>query len=240
MSYADAPSRWSYVAHNGLYNLPRIALLAAIVLAWATTLAWPPPPADFQPRVDTRETENPNYPLRMSLPDTEPVEIEELSELVREHESLANLDLNLQGSNNGTFERAFNDLLAPRKVVEPPPVKDLEPGQFLDLDYNLATLEPTPETFDPGDGSLTVRKPLYVDGVSSGSATIRIEEGAQILIATSAVARALGDKAEQLPSRITGALAQGEGFIPFYELRGAGVAVEYDPVTDRISLSMPS
>ena len=240
MSYADAPSRWSDVAHNGLENLPRLGLLAAIVLAWTTTLSWPPPPADFQPRVDAAETENPNYPLRMQLPVSEPVEVQELTKLVKEHSSLARLDLDLGEQYSGAFERAFSDLLAPGKSVDPPPARNLQPGQFLELDYDLATLEPVQETFDPGDSSVTVEKPLYVDGVSTGSAKIRIEEGAQILIATSAVARALGEKTEQLPSRISGALAQGDGFIPFYELRGAGVAVEYDPVTDRISLSMPS
>jgi hypothetical protein len=240
MSYADAPGRWSEAAHNGLDNLPRLVLLAAIVLAWATTLSWPPPPADFQPRVDKAEASNPDYILRIPLPASEPVEEEELTELVKQHKSLARLDLGLPTLNEGEFADAFSGLLSPTPKRDVTPLPGLAPGEMLDLDYDLATLEPVAESFDRSDGSLTVRKPLFVDGVSSGSATIRIEEGAQILIATSAVARALGEKTERLPSRISGALAQGNGFIPFYELRGAGVAVEYDPVSDRISLSTPS
>ncbi|MFZ9396298.1 MAG: hypothetical protein ACO25F_09600, partial [Erythrobacter sp.] len=94
--------------------------------------------------------------------------------------------------------------------------------------------------FNAEDGSLTVTKPLLVDGKNRGSATIRIEEGAQIYIATASVADALGDQADTLPRRIAGALATRSGFIPFHELRGAGIAVEYDPVTDRVSLSTNS
>lgn len=240
MSYAGAPSRWSYAAHNGLDNLPRLALLTAIIMAWATTLSWPPPPADFQPRVDQSETQNPDYILRIPLPISEPADVEEVAELAKQNDSFARVDLNFPSSGDGVFESAFNDFLSPDTAVDAAPALELDSGQFIDLDYDIATLEPVSESFDRADGSLTVQKPLYVDGVSSGSATIRIEEGAQILIATSAVARALGDKTEQLPSRISGALARGDGFIPFYELRGAGLAVEYDPVTDRISLSMPS
>jgi hypothetical protein len=93
---------------------------------------------------------------------------------------------------------------------------------------------------DRSTGSLTVQKQLYVNGVSSGAATIRIDEGAQILIATKSVALALGDKTEALPRRISGALAKGTGFIPFYELRSAGINVTYDPVNDRVSLSTVS
>ncbi|TWJ07058.1 hypothetical protein [Altererythrobacter ishigakiensis] len=125
----------------------------------------------------------------------------------------------------------------------------LEPGAFLNLDYDLATLAPSqpasggsggPASYNASDGSLTVTKPLMVDGESKGRATIRIEEGAQIFIATSAVADALGPRAQALPSRVANAIETGTGFIPFHELRGAGVAVEYDPVTDRVSLSMPA
>lgn len=36
------------------------------------------------------------------------------------------------------------------------------------------------------------------------------------------------------------ALEIGNGFVPYHELHGAGVAVECDPVNDRVSLSMPS
>lgn len=125
----------------------------------------------------------------------------------------------------------------------------IEPGAFLNLSYDLATLAPSQPTgggsggsasYNATDGSLTVTKPLLVDGESKGRAAIRIEEGAQLYIATAAVADALGSRAQALPNRIASALETGSGFIPFHELRGAGVAVEYDPVTDRVSLSMPS
>ena len=125
----------------------------------------------------------------------------------------------------------------------------LEPGAFLNLSYDLATLSPSQPasggsggsaSYNASDGSLTISKPLLVDGESKGRATIRIEEGAQIYIATSAVAEALGSRAQALPTRIANAIETGTGFIPFHELRGAGVSVEYDPVTDRVSLSMPA
>nr|WP_298897308.1 hypothetical protein [uncultured Altererythrobacter sp.] len=124
----------------------------------------------------------------------------------------------------------------------------LAPGAFLNLNYDLATLAPSQPAsgssasanYNASDGSLTVTKALLVDGESKGRAAIRIEEGAQLYIATAAVADALGPRAQALPSRIVSALETGNGFIPFHELRGAGVAVEYDPVTDRVSLSMPS
>lgn len=125
----------------------------------------------------------------------------------------------------------------------------LEPGAFLDLNYDLATLSLNQPAsggaggtaqYDASDGSLTVTKPLFVDGQDKGSAAIRIEEGAQIFITASSVAEALGPRIQALPSRVATALETGDGFIPFHELRGAGMTVEYDPVSDRISLTMPS
>lgn len=160
---------------------------------------------------------------------------------------------------SGSFDAAFSDLLEPaagrardaRAAAAIRSAENLKPGQFMELDYDLATLTPVeadegaPKAsrtaqFNAQDGSLTVTKALLVDGQSRGDATIRIEEGAQILIATSSVAEALGAKVSTLPRRVAGALASGSGFIPFHELRGAGIAVEYDPVTDRVSLSTPS
>jgi len=124
----------------------------------------------------------------------------------------------------------------------------LEPGAFLNLSYDLAKLSPSQPAsgssasanYNASDGSLTVTKALLVDGESKGRAAIRIEESAQLYIANAAVADALGPRAQAPPRRIVSALEIGSGFIPFHELRGAGVAVEYDPVTDRVSLSMPS
>lgn len=161
-------------------------------------------------------------------------------------------------SNAVDFASAFSDFTASlpasqrsdaRAAAALAVAEGMEPGAFLNLSYDLSTLTPsTPAggsssssaSFNASDGSLTVTKPLLVDGETKGRATIRIEEGAQIFIATSAVAEALGPRAQNLPTRIATAIETGNGFIPFHELRGAGVAVEYDPVTDRVSLSMPS
>lgn len=241
MSYLDAPSYWQSWADNALNNLPRLAILSAVTLVWILTLAWPPPPPGAQLRVAPGHMQTPNYPLRVALPQSEPVPLEELSELVKEHEALASLDLDIPPP-------AAPVMPAPKKAVGQSTKFDaqfadlgLEPGEFLKLDYDLQ--QPAGKqaaAIDARDGALTVEKPLYINGVRSGAAKIRIEEGAQILISTSAVAHALGDRAENLPGRISGALAQGTGFIPFYELRGAGIAVEYDPVGDKVSLSMPS
>lgn len=190
-----------------------------------------------------------SYPLRVSLPRTLVIPMDELEELAESDASLAGVveqqkeALAAQaaqvasgsGRSSAQFAEAFGDMSAPTRK-EPQP----NASGFLEVDYDLSTLEPAAETYNRSDGSLTVEKPLFVDGKSSGAATIRIEEGAQILIATSSVARALGEKANTLPRRISGALASGTGFIPFYELRGAGVDVAYDPVNDRVSLSLPT
>jgi hypothetical protein len=117
---------------------------------------------------------------------------------------------------------------------------EMNAAGFLAMDYDLAKLDTSDARYNRNDNSLVVSKRLVIDGVESGAASIRIEEGARILIATDAVAKALGSKAQELPTRISGALAKGGGYIPFYELRGAGIAVEYDPVRDRVSMSMPS
>lgn len=240
MSYVDAPSNWQNWAHNGLDHLPRLAMLLAISTIWLMTLAWPPPPPDSQPRTSSRHEQTPGYPLRVALPEAEPVPLDELSQLVQEHQSLADLNIDLPAATDkptpsqekanrqsSTFDAQFADL-------------SLQPGEFLQLDYDLSEPDAKNSKFNANDGSLTVEKPLYINGVKTGAAKIRIEDGAQILISTSAVAKALGDRATTLPSRVSSALAQGTGYIPFYELRGAGIAVEYDPVGDRVSLSMPS
>ena len=192
-----------------------------------------------------------SYPLRVSLPRTVVIALDELEELAESDASLAvvveqqkealakqaDQDSGSVPGNSAQFATAFGEL---DTSASGKPAPQANASGFLEVDYDLATLEPAAETYNRSDGSLTVEKPLYVDGKSSGAATIRIEEGAQILIATSSVARALGDRASALPRRITGALATGTGFIPFYELRGAGVEVAYDPVNDRVSLSLPT
>lgn len=192
-----------------------------------------------------------SYPVRVSLPRTVVIALDELEEMAESDASLAVVveqqkealakqadnDNASSPGNSAQFAKAFDDL---DTSASSRPTPQPNASGFLDVDYDLATLEPAAETYNRSDGSLTVEKPLFVDGKSSGAATIRIEEGAQILIATSSVARALGEKANALPRRITGALATGTGFIPFYELRGAGVDVAYDPVNDRVSLSLPT
>ena len=192
-----------------------------------------------------------SYPLRVSLPRTVVIALDELEEMAESDASLAvvveqqkealakqaDQDNASMPGNSAQFAKAFGDLDTSGSAK---PAPEPNASGFLEVDYDLSTLTPAAETYDRSDGSLTVEKPLFVDGKSSGAATIRIEEGAQILIATSSVARALGKKADALPRRITGALATGTGFIPFYELRGAGVDVAYDPVNDRVSLSLPT
>lgn len=188
------------------------------------------------------------YPVRLQLPEVRPAGDEALGRLIEQDAAASpaasaadrdqspGLDARQDGRRNAlAFNQAFRNL-------EPRPA--LRPGEFLSVRYDLATLDPTAAkgTQAAGDGGrgLVVTKPLFVDGVSAGAATIRIEEGARILIATQSVATALGSRAQDLPRRISGALAAGSGYIPFQELRGAGIAVEYDPVTDRVSLSLPS
>ncbi|MEP5938625.1 MAG: hypothetical protein ABJ239_09885 [Erythrobacter sp.] len=222
-------------------RLPKLAMLAAITIAWAMTLAWPPPAADLQPRLPSNQAVTPQYPLRVALPEAAPLPTEQLDELIREHEA---------GSSPRLAEA---EIAQPVTVPDLPALDDevpeqdeqvaavdLAPGEVLAINYDLVSLQASPEVVDKTTGSLTVEKQLFVDGVSTGEATIRIESGAQILISTTSVARALGDRTEALPRRISSALAKSTGFIPFYELRGAGIDVTYDPITDRVSLSTVS
>ncbi|MGQ7829479.1 hypothetical protein [Altererythrobacter sp. Z27] len=264
------PDAW---ADRLVERAPRLALLAVVAMAWAMTLAWPPPPAGSRTLVAGQPNATPlaGYPLRLDLPDTHPVTMEELIAVVGRHESIAEASKDISARSAGTvkssasslrtgFAAAFSAFLDPAPAgrsgngaatLQAPATQKLGSSELLSVDYDLAKLNPsqpsaaseTPgykATFNSEDGSLTVTKQLLVDGKSRGSATIRIEEGAQILIATASVADALGPQVDNLPRRISGAIATRTGFIPFHELRGAGIAVEYDPVTDRVSLSTNS
>ena len=266
MSYYDTAPAWQKWVDNGLDHMSRLGLLALIVVAWLATLAWPPPPSGTRPLVASQPgmATNPDYPLRITLPEVRPIAVEELVTLVEQNERLVAADVGLferddtepGGSTGNGFAAAFAALIepsGPRRSAATPtrqPMPDLKPGEMLAIDYDLATLTPrelqddtvasSKPRFNAQDGSLTVSKPLLVDGQSRGSATIRIEQGAQIMIATASVADALGPRVETLPSRIANALATRTGFIPFNELRGAGIVVEYDPIKDRVSLSTAS
>ena len=265
----NLPDEW---ADRLFERAPRMAMLAALTMAWAMTLAWPPPPAGSRTLVAGQPNAAPlaGYPLRLDLPDSRPVTFEDLIAVVDRHESIAKASESISGRSAATvesssnsirtsFAAAFSALLDPLPArsagygatLQAPATQTLGRSEVLSLDYDLAKLNPSQPAstskpvgnkaaYNSEDGSLTVTKQLLVDGKSSGSATIRIEEGAQILIATASVADALGPQVENLPRRISGALATRTGFIPFNELRGAGIAVEYDPVTDRVSLSTNS
>lgn len=264
MSYYDSAPAWHRWVDNGLNRLPRLAVLALIAMAWATTLAWPPPPPGSRPLVAGMAAGESlrGYPLRLPMPEARPLAMAELAEMVAEDERIADLGIDIPGAQvgssassiSGRFAAAFSSLIEPSRpapaAIPAPQLPQLAPGEMLDVDYDLAQLTPVevPGDLAPGaaprynaeDGSLVVSKPLLVDGQSRGSATIRIEQGAQIMIATASLADALGPRAEELPSRISNALASRSGFIPFNDLRGAGITVEYDPVRDRVSLSTAS
>lgn len=236
MSFVEAHARRQAWFEDALERTPRILLLLAIAFAWAVTLNWSAPLPTSQLPVESNPSSHGGYPQRIALPQTSDIAIEEYSRLVGEGE----LRISPTKQDEVLADKAVKSEVPQLAQSDPAPAADLGPGEFLPVEYDIATLEPSQAHYDRSDGSLEVRKSLYVDGVSAGAATIRIEEGAQILIATASVAKALGAKTELLPKRIAGALATGVGFIPFYELRGAGLTVEYDPVNDRVSLSTPS
>lgn len=266
MSHSDTAPDWHRWVDSGHGRLSRLAALVLISLASAVTLAWPPPSSDTRPQVARLDDlgVSKSYPLRIELPKARPIAIFELAELVHRNDQLELADVGLLPDGTeaqptheaNSFATAFAGLFgaasAPRTTgkLVPSRIPDLKPGEVLAVDYDLAKLTPVEAPgaapasgkprFNAQDGSLTVSKPLLVNGQSRGNATIRIEEGAQIFIATASVADALGDRAGALPSRISNALATRSGFIPFNELRGAGIAVEYDPVKDRVSLSTNS
>ena len=261
------------VLDRAIARAPRLAVLTLLLFAWLMTLAWPPPASDTRPLVQGQSSLIAGYPLRVDMPDPRSIGLDELMVMVERHAVLADLGFTFPEEvveeavsppsqplrSSRDFASAFADLNDPvaarardeRAAAAIMSAEGLEPGQFLSLDYDLATLDTTRgDTIEPGsansarfnseDGSLTVTKPLLVDGEARGNATIRIEEGAQILMATSSVANALGSRVENLPRRVAGAIATGTGFIPFHELRGAGISVEYDAVNDRVALSMPA
>ena len=242
MSYADAPTPMQLVATNASARLPRIAAALAVATVLVLQLAWPPVFSGPARIDEATRVPGAQYPLRVALPDATALPSEELASLIEEHEAASGEVTMAPPSNGRRFAAAFGSgaFGDDRQLPKLAPPVNLKPGEFMPLDYDIGTLKPAKEKLDRGDGSLTVSKPLLVDGVSAGSASIRIEDGANILISTAAVAKALGPKADALPTRITRALASGNGYIPFYELRSAGIAVEYDPVRDRVSMSMPS
>lgn len=214
----------------------------AIGIAFAASLqfAWPPMPSGTFAKIENSDPVLPGYPLRVALPDAEPLPNDELAGLIAEHTAPAGSPSDMEQANPTDSNRDLVQIPDKEPDLALAPPVQLRPGEFISVDYDIGTLEPASEKLDRKDGSLTVSKPLLVDGVAAGSATIRIEEGAQILISASAVAKALGPKAEKLPKRISSALAKGSGYIPFYELRGAGISVVYDPVRDRVAMSTPS
>ena len=274
MEYQAAqPFSARIVLDRAIERAPRLAVLVLLLFAWLLTLAWPPPSSSSRPLVQGQSSLISGYPLRVDMPDPRSISLDELMVMVERHAVLADLGFTFPEEvieeavsppsrplrSSSDFASAFADLNDPvaarardeRAAAAIMSAEGLEPGQFLSLDYDLATLDTTRgDTIEPGsgnvarfnseDGSLTVTKPLLVDGQARGIATIRIEEGAQILMATSSVANALGARVEDLPRRVAGAIAAGTGFIPFHELRGAGISVEYDAVNDRVALSMPA
>ncbi len=240
MTFGGALSAWREFAARAANRYPRLIVVLGISLACLLTPAWLPPVRESSSFFELLG--DGGYRLRMVLPDAAPWTAGEEGGSGQTGDNLVTIDPNSPNTglppnvagdahNNAAFADAFRDLI---KKPEP------KPGEILAVDYNLAELTPVRAEVDHSDGSLTVQKPLFVNGVSAGAATIRIESGAQVLIATSSVAKALGDRADALPRRITNALAKGSGFIPFYELRSAGIQVEYDAARDRVSLSMPS
>lgn len=244
MSFTDAPlSRRGFRA-NAVNHLPRLLLLLAISLTFTLALAWLPHVKDAGSLIEVILGKSPGYRLRISLPTAAPLSENKAARPIGERGTLAKVEPEdsserptefqsdpAHSQNSAVFNDAFHDM------IKRPAAK---PGKFLAVDYNLAEQTAVRANVDSSDGSLTVQKPLFVNGVNAGAATIRIESGAQVLIATSSVAKALGDRANALPSRITNALTKGSGFIPFYELRSAGIQVEYDAARDRVSFSIPS
>lgn len=215
-------------------------MASGIALAASLQFAWPPMPSGTFTKTENSDTVLPGYPLRVALPDAEPLPAEELAGLIADHTAPADKASEMERASPTASNRDLAGITDKEPGLALATPVQLRPGEFIAVDYDIGTLEPVSEKLDRKDGSLTVSKPLLVDGVAAGSATIRIEEGAQILISASAVAKALGPKAESLPKRISTALAKGSGFIPFYELRGAGISVVYDPVRDRVAMSTPS
>ncbi|NVE94188.1 hypothetical protein HUO12_04665 [Altererythrobacter sp. JGD-16] len=113
------------------------------------------------------------------------------------------------------------------------------PAGMMTLDYDLAQFASANQGGGTSDGSVQTSMALQVNGVARGSAQIRVADSAQILIATGSLASAIGEQASSLPPRLKTALDDGTGFLPFYELRAAGIDVQYDPVNDRIALTLP-
>ncbi|XUU59829.1 hypothetical protein ACRAQ6_09635 [Erythrobacter sp. HA6-11] len=177
----------------------------------------------------------PDYPLRIALPEVETIAP----------------SIDIQRTDQTSSNVPAGDLAARTpldtalQLNTAPPATPGEPiatgtAGMMALDYDLAQFASANQGGGTSDGSVQTSMALQVNGVARGSAQIRVADSAQILIATGSLASAIGDQATSLPPRLKTALDDGTGFLPFYELRAAGIDVQYDAANDRIALTLPS
>ncbi|WP_394727331.1 hypothetical protein [Altererythrobacter sp. GH1-8] len=213
--------------------LTAVVLLFSALFGLAAGMAWSLSPL-------ARTVSEADYPLRVSLP--------EMRILSPSLDVLTTSDRELSDDPAGVVTAPEDEDPASRDASPSDATRALRetarpvatgPGGMLALDYDLARYAAA-NSYNPSDGSIQTRMPLIVDGVARGTADIRVADNAQILIATSSVARAIGSRASTLGPRLSAALENGTGFLPFYELRAAGIEVQYDAVQDRIALTLPS
>lgn len=245
MSYSNPPSRWTPVKEALGENLPRILLISGLALAWSLTLAWPQASLFGDAPAWTRDAvaDGSRYPLRLALPGAKPATEDQIVAILgpgalpgpKASEPVPILAMEPPVRNEPEIE-GESLAIAPK----PQPSIALEPDEFMPLTYELGDIASLGNSSTLGGaGALDLNIDLVVDGQNQGKASFRVEDGAQILISASSARKAFGTKGQQLPSRIAKALATGTGYIPFYELRSAGIEVEYDPVKDVVSITSP-
>lgn len=185
--------------------------------------------------------QNESYPLRMPLTSSfgpSPLAVE--PEVDAAGNSAEDGPAPTTSSPPGEVNTAPESVSPQASTNTKPQPSRIGPGGVLSLDYDLARYASSTGNYSVAAGSIETTMPLVVDGVAKGPAQIRVADNAQILISAGAVSRAIGARRNSLPPSLASKLEAGSGFLPFHELRTAGIDVKYDATKDQIALKLPS
>lgn len=86
-----------------------------------------------------------------------------------------------------------------------------------------------------GGSAIEIRKAIRVNGADAGDASIHMNASSELSIAREELGRLLAGSGRQ---ELVGKLGSGGRFVSFDEMRSHGIEVRYDPVSDRILISI--
>ncbi len=119
-----------------------------------------------------------------------------------------------------------NDLLSNPSSGEGIP-DDFDSRGLLNLDYDLARVADVPD-------SLGVTKPLAINGSAASPIPVKILAGATVTVSRTEILERLAEANADLPRSH---LLPDVEHVSFSQLREAGLAVSYDPITDTIRVN---